>query len=699
VAAAQVSSVITITGRSTANASVSGFGDAPLARAPLQAAVITTASLADSGVQQLSGLTRLDASVADAYNAEGYWSNLAVRGFTLDNRFNYRRDGLPINAETALGLENKDRIELLKGTSGVQAGTSSPGGLVNLVVKRANVNTKTLHIEAREAGTLLAAADLGQRFGADSALGVRINLVAEKLSPKVRDTAGQRHLGAIAFDWQATPDTLLQAEAETSHQKQPSVVGYSLLGNQVPNAKTTDTLRNLNQQPWGQPVVLDGTTASIKLQQRLGDNWRVTAHAMQQRLKSDDRTAFPYGVYDANYACSDYCDRFAPDGSFTYWQYISNNEHRTSSSATVYASASLGTGAVKHSVEWGVLRSRYSGQFQDQVFDIAGTGNINGTQQTPPAPGFADANTNRRETSTEWFVRDAINFGVSWQVWAGLRHSQLQREAQRTSADNDGSLRATKLKRSATSPWLALAYTLTDKTTAYASWGKGLEVDVSPNLPRYANRGEALPIHSQQWELGLKHGTNKVEAALTVFNIERDRSTDLGPCDTLGSCKRVVDGYQHHRGLEAQWAQQLGNWSFQSSAMWLRAQQAGASQSGVNGLSPANVPSKTLRLGSEYRPPQLQGLALLANLSAEGSKSVLPYDEQTRIGGWARLDLAASWQQQLAGPAGATTVTWRVGVDNASNRRAWKEAPYQFGHAYLYPLAPRTWRFSMQAAL
>jgi iron complex outermembrane receptor protein len=45
------------------------------------------------------------------------------------------------------------------------------------------------------------------------------------------------------------------------------------------------------------------------------------------------------------------------------------------------------------------------------------------------------------------------------------------------------------------------------------------------------------------------------------------------------------------------------------------------------------------------------------------------------------------------------TLTWRVGLDNALDRRAWKESPTQFGHVYLYPLAPRTWRASLEASL
>jgi iron complex outermembrane receptor protein len=42
---------------------------------------------------------------------------------------------------------------------------------------------------------------------------------------------------------------------------------------------------------------------------------------------------------------------------------------------------------------------------------------------------------------------------------------------------------------------------------------------------------------------------------------------------------------------------------------------------------------------------------------------------------------------------------WRASLDNVANTRAWKEAPLQFGHIYLYPLAPRTLRLSVTAAL
>ena len=688
---------VTVTGRAIGVAQVAGFGDAPPASAPLQTSVFGAQHLADAGINTLAGLTRLDASLGDAYNAEGYWSILSSRGYTLDNRFNYRRDGLPINAETALALENKERLELIKGTSGVQAGTSAPGGLVNLVVKRPAGSLRNARVDVREQGSVLGAVDLSERFGVDGAIGVRLNLAHEQLNPQVRDSRGERSLAALAVDWQVNADNLLQLEGESSRQRQPSVAGYSLLGNTVPDPRGIDIRRNLNAQPWAQPVVMNGDTASLRWQSQLrslGEGWRITAQAMTQRLHSDDRTAFPYGKYDANYECTLACDRFAPDGSFTYWEYVSDNERRNTQALALTLAGTARTGSAEHRFETGVLRSRYQGRFQDQVFDIAGTGRIDGSLQTPPSAGFGDANTHRDERSLEWFVRDAVRLGDVWQLWAGLRHTQLQRSSVRTSADSDGSLRATDIELTATTPWLALAARPTPSTLLYASWGRGLETDVAPNRRRYSNAGESIPMQSRQIEAGMKYGAEQVEAAVTLFDIDRGQTSDIGSCGGAGTCARVSDGSAHHRGIEAQWNQRIAAWTWQASAMWLRAQRRGARDTTVNGQRPVNVPEGTLRLGAEYRPARLPGLALQAGLSAEGNRVVLPYDTSMRIAAWHRWDVGLRWAHNV----GATAVTWRLAIDNLTDRRAWKESPYQFGHVYLYPLAPRTLRASASAS-
>ena len=152
--------------------------------------------------------------------------------------------------------------------------------------------------------------DLAQRFGDADAFGVRLNAAAERLDPPTRGMRGRRHLLALAADARLG-DTRIEAEVETSRQSQPSLPGFSLLAGTVPDAHAIDPRTNLNAQPWTQPVVMDGTTASVRVTQALGADWRATAHAMTQRLQTDDRIAFPFGC-----GAEGAFDRYCSDGSF-----------------------------------------------------------------------------------------------------------------------------------------------------------------------------------------------------------------------------------------------------------------------------------------------------------------------------------------------------------------------------------------------
>ena len=128
--------------------------------------------------------------------------------------------------------------------------------------------------------------------------------------------------------------------------------------------------------------------------------------------------------------------------------------------------------------------------------------------------------------------------------------------------------------------------------------------------------------------------------------------------------------------------------------MALHARREGAADPASNGLKPVNVPERSLRLGASRRIEQLRGLTVAAGLTHEGPRMVLP-DNGIAIPGWTRLDLSARWETTLA----ERPAVWRVGIDNLTDRRAWRESPYQFGHVYLFPLDARTLRASLQVTL
>ena len=70
-------------------------------------------------------------------------------------------------------------------------------------------------------------------------------------------------------------------------------------------------------------------------------------------------------------------------------------------------------------------------------------------------------------------------------------------------------------------------------------------------------------------------------------------------------------------------------------------------------------------------------------------------DESVMLPSWTRLDAALRYETKLGGAPAA----WTVGIDNVTDKRHWKESPFQFGHVYLYPGAPRTFRVALTAAL
>ncbi len=681
-----------ITGKSPPPASVAGWGDAALSQAPLQATAIDATQIRDSGARKLADLTRFDPSITEAYDTEGYIDYFTVRGFVIDNRFNFRRDGLPINAETSIPLENKARVDILKGLSGMQAGTSAPGGLVDIIVKRPlDAPLRSAFIEWRERGTVSAAVDLSQRFGNGDAFGLRLNAGAEHIDPEVRDARGNRNVLAVAGDWRANSSTLVEAEVETSHRSQPSVPGFSMLGNSVP--AVPDPRIDLNDQPWSLPVVFDATTASLRLTQKLNEDWRVIAHAMTQHLRTDDRVAFPFGCTDPNPPPDGtyYADRYCPNGNFDLYDYRSENERRGSTVLDLSLHGKFATGPLGHGLTAGLLRSIVRNRFQGQANNLVGTGNVDGLLVTSPDPEITAPNTNRDERSTELYLRDAIALDARTTAWLGARHTQLARSA----AATDGSSE-TAYRQSFTTPFAALSYAFAPGQIVYASWGQGVESDVAPALPRYANAGQALPAaKSRQVEAGIKGGGDSLEWGLAAFDIHQPLFGDSGACDdTDASCVRGLSGSQHHRGIEASGTWRHGPWDLHAGAQWLHARVETPADATTDGKRPTNVPATTLRLQAGYAVAAMPGLTVQAAAVYDSSREVLP-DNSAGIPGYTRFDIGARHEVPVSG----TLWTLRVGIDNVFDKRAWRESPYEFSHVYLFPLAPRTVRVSLQADL
>ncbi len=464
--------------------------------------------LRDSGAKSLSAAIRTSASVSDFYNTL-YVENLMVRGFLLDNILNFRRDGLPTSNYMPIAFENKERIEVLNGVSGVVAGTSSPGGLVNYALKRPTAAPlREVFVELAERGTVTAAADFGGR-AADGRLGYRVNAALQERRPMSYDADGDKVFGSGYVDLRLPGGWLIESDLELQRVRQISVPGLGLLDSDGDGVAETlppplDPKLNLNNQPWSLPVETNSAIATLGASKQLGERTRVGVRALVQRIRTDDRLAFPDGCSTGpNYVYPGLCGNYDVD----IYDFRSEDERRNVNVLDATAEHALDTaGFGLHQLKGGLRQTKYYERLPAlQAYNFAGTINALAPTALPPAPDPATPNTNRDMRLREAYVYDAAQFGPHWRAWLGVRRSQLDR----SSALSDGS-EAVSLSQSFTTPWGALGWQ-SGGTFVYGSAGSGVEIETVPNRPDiFSNPGAVLPaLRSRQAEIGIKQSYGK----------------------------------------------------------------------------------------------------------------------------------------------------------------------------------------------
>jgi len=501
--------------RAEGSGSLAVLSAAPIEKTPLAVDVISATDVLDRGVNSLSTAIRTDPSVGDNYNTFGYIEALQVRGFVLNELLNYQRDGMTVSSHVPVALENKESIEILKGTSGMLQGASAPGGLVNYVLKQPTEKTLVeLDSTVSERGSVLLHGDFGGRLGEQKQFGYRINVAAEERSPEIEHAWSKRALASGFFDWRATPDTLLQVEIEHQKVREISVPGYALLDTTGSGIATTlpppiDPWINLNSQPWTQPFESTETSGSVRLTQHLGANWDLSLKAGTQRSVANDRVAFPDGCSTgANYVYNGLCGNYNVD----IYQYVSDDEVRNTNDTDTRLHGRLAAAGVDQELTFGVRTTRYTERYPaQQVYQFLGTINVFAPVALAPNPTPNTLNTPLDTDLDELYAFDVAHFAQHWSTWLGARFTRISQSSSLT----DGS-EAAWLQQHLLTPWIGLGWEPWNGGFAYASAGSGIEVNNSPNHPTVivratgqglplGNPGEVLPVQrSHQVELGFK---------------------------------------------------------------------------------------------------------------------------------------------------------------------------------------------------
>ncbi|MBO9537327.1 TonB-dependent siderophore receptor [Herbaspirillum sp.] len=672
---------VNVTASGARSAAIAGFDEAPLLDTPASVAVVTAQQMRDQQSRLLSDVIKNDASIGENYAPVGYYENFSIRGFTLDPASAYRIDGLTAAGEQTIALENKERVEFLKGVAGLQAGVVAAGGLVNYVTKRpADVRSVVLGTDSN--GSRYLATDLGALFGEQKQFGLRINAAHEDIHSYVSNADGWRDFASLAASWAISSRTLLQFNAEYQQKAQRSVAGYQLLGGAtIPAGVSPSTM--LTPQSWAQPVRDTSLNYSLRLDTEFNSDWRGYITAGRSRAVIDDYLAFPYG---SGGGASPY---FAANGDFDVYDYRSPNDDRRNDEVQAAVIGKFATGSVRHELTMGAAMSRRVVDKSDGISSLVGSGNIyTGTPALPPSadiPGPSYRNLDSRQKAL--FFSDRLQFSERWQAIAGGRQVWLDEDA----FNSDGSV-ARHTNRNIFLPQLALIFKPQPDMSLYGSYAETLSLGTSAPF-WVSNYPTTLPPSvARQLEAGVKVDvTPDLNLTAALFRI-RNAYEYQQPDNSPAGFTYVQQGRQTNTGIELGASGKLTpRLQVGASMAVTRARASDTGTAAYDGQQAVNVPRLRSAVYTDYAVPGVEGLNVMGSWLYSGSKPAIR-DGSASLPAVHVFNAGLRYKLRVGGHL----TTLRLNVDNLFDKRYWKDSGQYLGDSYLHLGAPRTARLSLQ---
>ncbi|OTG91109.1 TonB-dependent siderophore receptor [Acinetobacter sp. ANC 3813] len=661
-----------------------GFGTQELKKAPASISVLNADMIEDQHARILADVVKNDASVGDSYAPIGYYSNFVSRGFALDLGSSYLLNGNVVRGEQNLSLENKERVEILKGISAIQSGMSTPGGVVNYVSKRP-ADVKSVSFNLDEYGQFSVTTDLGGFTGNEQQFGYRVNLVGEQINSYVDHVGGKRYMGSAALDWNITDKSALQFDFESQRQQQRSVPGYQLLDGKVPQNVQADRL--LAYQSWGKPVTMDSINSSLKYSYDLNDLWTADLIGAYSRVKIDDYSTFAWGCYSSVCQYSGLGNGFDANGNYDIYDYQNPDDTYVTRQLKAQLQGQWSLANTLHHVNLELAQTDKSRKRNDSLninlSDRTGiVGNIyNDTVDLPPATEAVGARYKALDSSQiALTISDRIEFGKQWSALLGGKWIHLDEQGY-----NELSIQTRDTNLDKFLPQLALSYSPTDDITLYASYAKGLSDGRSAAW--YAENGDDIlaPIQSEQYELGYKQQINQFLLTAALFDLRQDNQyTVYSPA--VDEYYFIAEGEQHSRGMELGVSGNITpRLSMNTTMAYSRTRLEDVSNAVYAGHQMQNAPKFRAASFMTYDLPQVEGLKLMAGGRYSSSKFA-NREATAKVGGYSVFDAGAAYTFKW----NKTDAELRLNVDNLFNKKYWRDVGESDGDGYMFLGAPRT---------
>lgn len=518
-------------------------GDFTARETPAAISIIDQRWLTNNNILRLTDALDLNASVARQNNFGGLWDAFAVRGFAGDENLpsGYLVNGY--NNGRGFGgtrdVSGVEKIEVLKGPQAALFGRGEPGGVINIITKKADFDTR---------GTFGLQAGSWDRQRADADVNLALGEVAAVRLIGFYEDAGSFR-GTRSERWGVTPSllaklgekTALTYELELTRAEAPFDRGVVAINGQL----GVMDRRTFLGEPGDGPLEADVTGHQLQLSHELNDDWSILIGGQHRDTRL---TGFST---EAELAGSR--QRLSRDGRSLSRQRRFRDYDARHQVLRGEVQGRFATGSLKHRVLFGADYDDFENSQLFLRFRPAVIGATTTAQQSNdidilspvygrfplPTPG---PQTNRldRQEAVGLYVQDQIDLGGGVQIRLGGRYDDF-RLTTLNRANNVASAR----NFSRFSPQAGIVYEADKAISLYAAYGEGFRANIGADVA-----GRIFdPETSRSAEVGAKLDLlgGKLTGTVALFTLTKDNVLAADPANPGFS---VPIGRARSRGLE-----------------------------------------------------------------------------------------------------------------------------------------------------
>ncbi|TBV12621.1 TonB-dependent siderophore receptor [Stutzerimonas kirkiae] len=508
---------------------------------PQSISVITRQRMDDQKLSNISDV--LEATVGVTTFNQGIGTDLNQpysRGFIISN---YLVDGLPRSSGRIFNLQSGtamfDRVEVVRGATGLMSGMGNPGASINLIRKRPTVE-----------GQASISAEVGSwdHYGVGTDLSGPLNEEGSIRSRLVLDLKDQNSwldryesrsllaYGITEFDLSA--ETLLSVgfSHQANDHEQPMRSGVPLYYNDnYRNGVRIDLPRSYNNAPDWSYYDTKQSSFFASLDHRFGNGWRGKVEIGHTRYEQDAISYYQYGGIDQNTGLG---SSIAP----VKWEQTDKQN-----SLDAYISGPFSLGGREHELATGVALSRTDSKPNNYNWLYAWNSNYDGTLGNIWEWNGSGANrpvfnrtgkSETEETQYSAYLTSRFNLTDAASLIVGSRVIDWKRTSDTTTTAGVRSS-SEKKENGVVVPFAGLIYALDDTWSLYGSYTQIFNPQSA--TARDINNSPLDPEEGSAYEAGIKAGFHegRLNASLALFKVEQDNVAEY---DATISAYRALQG-------------------------------------------------------------------------------------------------------------------------------------------------------------